>query len=293
MRLFNKFLFIILFSFIACNSQVKDNDPNSIKIGTFNVAWLGDGINDRVQRSEEDYERIANIISQINPDILGLEEIENYKAIERLTKYLPTYSYYISDNGTSQNLCFLYKKGLSVNYLGLYYPLAVDPTNTRAGAVLEAKKGNFDFIMMLVHLKSTSHYDSTTELKELSRNLRVLQAEVITKWADSILSLGKEQDIIIFGDFNDTPKRKNYPSLTPLINSGSLIFLTDGIKSCRFKNWYSIDHIIVSSSAKSRFIENSEFLYDFNSSLTDKDAEKISDHCPVTVRFEVISPDND
>lgn len=286
-------IFLYLSFLLSCRSEAIEDDPSSVKIGTFNIAWLGDGIKDNIQRSESDYQRIANIISQINPDILGLEEIENAKAIERIIKYLPSYNYFISENGSKQNLCFIYKKGLEVNYKGLYFPLAVDTTNTRPGAILEAKKGNFDWIILAVHLKSTSRYDSTPELKDISRNLRLEQAKIIVKWADSILAEGKEQDLIILGDFNDTPKRQKFPSLTPILNSNSLFFLTDELKSCRFKNWYSIDHIIVSYSAKNRFIENSEFMFDFNSSLNDIEVEKISDHCPVTVRFDVISPDND
>lgn len=290
-----KSLVLILFLafLLSCKSEAIENDSSSVKIGTFNIAWLGDGVNDNIPRNESDYKRIANIISQINPDILALQEIENAKAIERILNYLPSYNYFISENGSKQNLCFIYKKSLEVSYKGLYFPLAVDTSNTRPGAIIEARKGNFDWIILAVHLKSTSRYDSTSELKDISRNLRLDQARIIVKWADSILAEGKEQDLIILGDFNDTPKRQKLPSLTPILNSNSLIFLTDELKSCRFKNWYSIDHIIVSFSAKKRFIENSEFMFDFNTTLTDIEAEKISDHCPITIRFEVISPDND
>jgi len=55
----------------------------------------------------------------------------------------------------------------------------------------------------------------------------------------------------------------------------------------------SIDHILISTSAGTRYLDNSVRMYDFNSSLPDEAAGKVSDHCPVLANFDIKLPDND
>jgi len=159
--------------------------------------------------------------------------------------------------------------------------------------ILSCKKNNFDFYLMVVHLKSSSHWDNTEEKQENSKEIRLKQAQILSEWLDSITNSGKEKDIIIAGDFNDTPTRKKDNTLIPLINDRNLTILTGAMKSCRYKSAYGIDQIVASVAAAKRFIKNSERTYDFRSSIPDAQASKISDHCPVLLEFEVVSPDND
>jgi endonuclease/exonuclease/phosphatase family metal-dependent hydrolase len=273
--------------------QTLESDPNSVKVGTFNVAWLGDGVRDRTDRTDEDYRRIADIIAQANPDILGLQEIENGAAVERVLKFLPGYSYFIGKKGAAQNVGFLFKKEITVTSLGEYMPVSVRPGRTRPGYVVNCRKGNFDWLMMSVHFKSTSRYDSTAEMRTEARQLRFEQAEAVSRWADSVLKSGKEQDLVIVGDMNDFPRRKANPSLTPILANGNLEFLTYDTRSCWKGALYAIDQVVVSKSAKTRFKTGSEQLYNFNSSLKKAEAQKVSDHCPVMVQLDVTAKDND
>ena len=70
------FLRIVIVSFtiafFSCSVNTKNKD--TVTLGTFNIAWLGDGENDREKRSESDYERIAAIIKDMNADVIGLQE---------------------------------------------------------------------------------------------------------------------------------------------------------------------------------------------------------------------------
>ncbi len=286
---------LILILFIsACEQAGKaSNNPHTITIATFNIAWLGDGIDDTKPRTEADYQRISGIISQLNPDIMGLQEIENGAAINKLLNYLPGYDFYIGTNGGNQNPCIIYKKGIVITYQGEYTSLIVEPNKTRPGLIAKVRKGNFDFIMLIVHLKSTSRYDSTAELEQYSRELRKQQADIISYWADSVLSRKSEKDIIILGDFNDYPNRVTNPTLSSIAENTHLSFLTQDLKSCKFPILNGIDHIIASENAVKRFIPGSLRLYDFYSSMSESEIEKISDHCPILVQFEVKSKDND
>ncbi len=287
-------LLVFIFFLTSCRQQESlPYNPNTLTIGTFNISWLGDGIDDEIPRNEADYERIAGIIKNLNPDIMALQEIENSDAINRVLKYIDGYKFIIASDGGKQNECIIYKNNIELSPLGEYMPLVVESYKTRPGLIAQVKKGNFDFIMMDVHLKSTSRYDSTQDLKEQSREMRLQQAQILSYWADSVLSSGKEKDLIILGDFNDYPNRTNTPTLTPIAEDTNLTFMTYGLKSCANPILNGIDHIVVSQTADKRYIANSLRIYDTYSSFTDKEIEKISDHCPIVVQFEVKTPDED
>ena len=283
---------ILIFSAFLFSSCAL-SEKSTVTIGTFNIAWLGDGRNDRIKRTAKDYKKIAEHIQHTGADILGLQEIENEKAMEKLLKYLPDYSYVLSETGSAQKVGFIYKNDVIVSNPVEYMPLAIKKNRQRPGLIIRAQKGNFDWIMMVVHYKSTSRYDNTPELKERSREIRKQQADITAAWADSLLKDSDEKDIIIVGDFNDTPTRTKNPTLTNLQNNSSLFIHTGRLKSCKHKAWYSIDHIICSQSANERYIYNSEFIYNIYSSESAETAKNISDHCPVIMVFETESPDND
>ena len=276
----------------SCTSEIKHTSSNSILIGTFNIAWLGDGISDNISRNEPDYKRIADIITASGVDLLGVEEIENPSAIEKVMKYLPDFKYYLSNSGGVQNVGILYKRDILLSDSKDYLPLVVEPNKTRPGITAQVKSGNFDFIIMVVHLKSTSSYDSTEELKLHSYQIRNRQSKLISDWADSIFSTSKEKDIVIVGDFNDSPTRNNC-YITPLAENSNLTLLSQNIMSCKFQYAGSIDHIVTSRSVLSRYITNSIHLYDIYSAYNANEIELISDHCPLIATFKVSDKDTD
>ncbi|MFA6570315.1 MAG: endonuclease/exonuclease/phosphatase family protein [Bacteroidota bacterium] len=286
---------LILLLFVSCESEsIKTNDK-FITIGTFNVSWLGDSENDRIDRSKRDYKRIAEIIQQTGADVFALQEVENADALKLLIKHLPDWSFIVGELGGEQNTAVLYKKSVKVQKVGEYTPLIVEEHRTRPGLIVKIKKRNLDLLMMVVHFKSTSRYDDTEEKLVKSRELRQEQAQVASDWADSMLRKrkNKESDIIIIGDFNDTPQRKHFPTLTPLVENNKLFFLTADVKSCKYPSAYVIDNIIVSKNLYNRYIQNSVRVFDFFSTMPKKETETISDHCPVLVEFDIVQQDND
>ncbi|MBI3258918.1 MAG: endonuclease/exonuclease/phosphatase family protein [Ignavibacteriae bacterium] len=280
-------------SFCGCTKKVQNHSSNIVRIGTFNIAWLGDGINDKILRSEHDYKNIADVIQQADADILGIEEIENQVAFARILKYLPGYKFYVGTHGGSQNIGVIYREDISVKYDQEYMQIAVDFHKTRPGLVLSCRKGNFDWKMMVVHLKSSSSHDSTAKMQADARQTRIIQAEICSQWVDSTLKSSDEKDIFIVGDFNDFPKRKINPTLTSLVVNSELEFLTFESKSCKNDQWSGIDHIVCSKSAKKRFITGSDHSINFYAEMTKNEADKVSDHCPVLVDFDISAPDND
>ncbi len=294
--------FLILLSLItACSKDLEQketviSDVNIFKkdyitIGTFNLEWLGDGHRDRKIRYEEDYHNIANIIKDLDVDIIGLQEIENEKALKRLLKYLPNYTYVIGTTGDAQKPAILFRKSLAVTSLGDYFPLMIEPHRTKAGLWIYVQANNFDFHLMNLHFKSTSHWDNTPAKRSKSFYLRKRQAEVLENWADSILENSKEKDVIVIGDFNDALQKKN-SMIKPI--SKVLNFITEDEKSCRFRYSYSIDNIAVSDTTDIlRYKTYSVHTINLNYKYSIKEVKGISDHCPVVAEFDVSKPDND
>ncbi len=263
-------------------------------IASFNIEWLGDGVDDNKPRTDQDYLRIADIIVKTEADVIGVQEIENPAALHKVLRYLNGYTGYVHAGGGKQNVGVIFKSGVSVKVLGGYGKLTLDrPGRLREGLLLQCSKQNFDWIQMVVHLKSTSRYDSTAELREESKDLRSRQCEVLKIWTDSVLADGKETDVVITGDFNDYPSRKNQPTLTSISESSNLVFATRELKSCKNAQWIGIDHVVVSKSAEKRLMTSATRSENFRAFLDDKDAEAVSDHCPVIVRFDASAPDND
>lgn len=264
---------------------------DSITIATFNIAWLGDGTRDRFDREEHDYELIAASIRECGADILGIQEVENAAALERLMPYLPGFAYLISKGGRQQRLAVLYRESIDVQFVEELDEIAITP-GLRPGLVVSCQAVSFDALILLVHYKSSSRWDSTPALRKRSYELRERQAALTSDWVENALQ-GREQDIIVMGDFNDSPVDDNSPTLIPLLANPAIDFITGDLISCKNKRWKAIDHIVLSKSSQKRLIDGSVGMINLFYQHGRKTAARISDHCPVIARLNVALPDND
>jgi endonuclease/exonuclease/phosphatase family metal-dependent hydrolase len=286
------FLILISIIFLSCGQETLVETPDKeIVIGTFNIQWLGDGIDDNVQRNETEYKRIAQIIKETKADVLGLQEIENPAALQKLMIHLPDYDYKLGDDGWLLNLGVIYKKDVNIIEFGEYMPIIVKENRTRPGFYVTAKKGNFDWKMMVVHFKSTSRWDSTDKMREESYAMRRKQASALNTWVDSIITNTNEDDIILIGDFNDNPSKAG-KNLQVLIDN-DVTFLSEDLTSCKNVLWTSIDHVAVTPGAMKRYKKGSITTHNFYKALTEEEADKVSDHCPVLATFDLTLPDDD
>ena len=73
----------------------------------------------------------------------------------------------------------------------------------------------------------------------------------------------------------------------PLSTCSGLRFLTFGHTSCAYPWLSSIDHILVSSSLYPYYVEGSSFVFDVRSMFDEDTLERLSDHCPVMVKFRI------
>lgn len=276
----------------GCRTSQGVSDT-SVTLGTFNIEWFGDGLDDRKPRTDQECLLIADVISRTGADVLGLQEIENENALRRILRYLEDYDGFVVDAGIKQNVGVIYRKDVKVERLGTYTPLTTGRSGMRPGLLVHCSKRSFDWTMMVVHLKSTSRFDSTNQMRDESRVVRSAQVALLRRWSDSVIAHGPEKDIVIVGDFNDFTSRRQQATLTSLLESDNMIFLTGALKSCKNDQWTTIDHVVVSKSTRDRLIKGTERMDDIRSSLKGSMADAVSDHCPVLVRFSTEGPDND
>lgn len=287
-------LFALSFLLVSCQSTKYgvEFSPETLTICTFNTEWLGDGIQDNKPRASWDYKNIAKVLSLANADIVALQEVENEQAIRKVLEYLDGYKYFVAEGYGKQNLAILYNSSIELKVVDIYKPLMVEENRTRPGLLVYARKGNFDFYLMNVHLKSTSSFDNTEELRRKSYELRQRQAMVLNQFLDSMLTYQNDKDIFFVGDMNDNPNRQN-SNIKFFADDPKVLFLTSFLRSCKNPNWDNIDHIAITPNIQSRFIKSSIRQINLFELFKQSQAEQISDHCPVVISFDTTLPDND
>jgi len=278
-------LLFLVFVLISCNNSKLQSDigETTLLIGTFNIEWLGDGIDDNNPRTEEDYKNIAFVIEDTGAEILALQEVENVEAIKKIIKYLPNWEYIFLHKEGDQNNCYLHKKNVPLEDAGLYNNLQIENSGTRKGAVAKLKYGDIELIFLNVHLKSTSSYDDTEEKKQRSFELRRLQSAEIIKFKDSIIANNIAENVIVLGDFNDNPIRAEKSNILAL--DSNFYLATNGLESCKSKYYDLIDHIFISESLIDNLEPVSAYVYNISTVLNEEQTDKVSDHCPVIVRI--------
>lgn len=273
----------VLILFLFFNFYPLLSTESDITVGTLNIKWLGDGLEDKIERSKEDYLNIGFILEELDIDILALQEIENEQALELITVFSEKYNYYLSPTPEYQKVAFLVKKDIEVLDFQIINKLKLKKERLRPGIVLHLKKNNFDFLATNIHFKSTSRYDDTPEKRRLSFYIRKQQSKILNDFLEKYSSKRSEEDILILGDFNDNPNKK-YSNIKLLENT--YFFLTKDITSCKNYLWTTIDHIAISKSLKNN-VKEGPFMLDLTSAFDANEIEFISDHCPVLVKLNM------
>lgn len=266
----------VCYFLISCESQKE------LTFGTFNIAWLGDGIDDKTPRQPQDYANIKELISSLEVDILALQEIENYDAV---TKIVDTniYRIIIASFPKEQKTALIINKNIEVLDTFELDKIALGNEGLRPGLMAYCKFNGSDFFVGSFHFKSTSRYDDTPDKRTLSFEMRKEQSGILLEEMKRLTGIKSDKDIVLLGDFNDNPTKKN-SNITSLEND-DYDFLTGDMISCKYSIWKSIDHIIVSKSIETKVKNNSLMMVNVNSMFSEEYAKNISDHCPVIVRI--------
>ncbi len=271
------------------------------------------------ERYEEKLESLSEALELISPApmLIGLAEIENHKVLEdflkedRFDDHDMGFVQYDSPDRRGIDVALLYDKGL----------MSIE--STKRFAVKMESEPNFrtrDILYVECELEDdqtihvfVNHWSSRREGKEETEPRRIAAAETLRNEVDHLLSKDPDAQIVIMGDFNDTPLDR---SIRKVLNADAIngkrndlvnMFIqqqkADKGTSVHRGDWDVIDQIIVTknffkesstfqlTSTEGTILMNDDLLYTYHNGDQKPDATYggrkyfggTSDHLPVYV----------
>ncbi|MYD64093.1 MAG: hypothetical protein F4W91_23925 [Gemmatimonadetes bacterium] len=178
---------LILLLFFACGPQ-----PAEIKIATYNIYWLDDGISNARQ------ERLQTVLRELNADIIGFQEIQSKSALERILPDNYTIGM-LDDPEELQELAIAVREPFEITDLKMVFPEKVhDQAFPRKRDLLQAYVEGYGhrLIVLVHHAKSRSGGRAKTNAR------REASATMTMRYLTSRV---KYDHIVLLGDFNDNP----------------------------------------------------------------------------------------
>lgn len=285
------------------------NGRPCIQVGTFNIEWFGTTNFDRHQpRSRATVKRIANLISNtLDLEVVVLEEINSEsQEYEWLQEFLGARGYELHRVGTSggeQGVAIAFDKDeVSLSSEGIREMEVRSEFDLGGGCVSrnlrlpiygKFQAGQFDFVLVGVHLKSQLPVNDADDPAQCADDIRHAQSEDIVAALPEILTALNDQDVLIAGDFNAT---LNDASLSPLLANGGFISLTSGPRRAQGSNTISylkapfqeiIDHILIRQASTTEWATRSTFIFNPPSTpnLLRNYLRFTSDHAPAWSSF--------
>ena len=259
-----------------------------LKIATWNLDWLTTRLAgdrwlppDVVPRSDADFVRLAQYAHELNADVVAIEEVDGFAAA---SKVFPReeYSVHMTRDHVIQRV------GLAIRR-GLRYDINPDLTalgdnHLRSGADITLHLGGSDLRVLAVHLKRGCNVSpkgkkaKNTICEELFG-----QMGPITDWIRSRTTEG--MPFIILGDFNRWMDKAD-TVLASLRQAAPLVRATEGHSSPCWGGENFIDHILAGGAAATWMQPDTLRVLMFRE--TDQSwKDRLSDHCPVSVRLVV------
>lgn len=273
------FLLTILLPFPALSADLK--------IATWNLNWLtirpaGDrGLPADVKpRVEEDFTRLAQYARDLKADVIAIQEVDGFPAA---TKLFPRdlYSVHMTRDHVVQRVGIVVRRGLK-------YDMNPDITalgenHLRSGADITLHLGSSDLRVLAVHLKTGCRNQPLPKAHDRTCLILRDQVPIVAEW---IAARQKEgMPFIVLGDFNRWMDGRD-TLLAALRQAAPLIRATEGHSSPCWGAENFIDHILAGGGAANWMQPDTLKVLTYRE--TDPGMkERLSDHCPVSVRFSV------
>lgn len=284
MRLLILFILIIVWLNPAWSYQPVGTD-STIDIITWNLRDFPTAGNPTVTE-------VARIVTDLNVNLIAVQEIANVQAFENLKQALPEWDGILSGDeyfdGTYHKTGLLYRKNqVTVYSHQLLFqnsynfprpPLEVNLTVTEHNHI-------FDFNLIVLHLKAFSDTDSETR-----RRNAILQ---LKEYVDHEVDYTIERDFIILGDFNDelSDPQPTPNVFTPILQApDDYTFLTLPLAGSSASYIFGktpslIDHILITQDAIDEYGASGATRVLYLDSNLSNYTGLISDHRPVLAQF--------
>lgn len=231
------------------------------------------------RRGAADLDRLRGYASALDADIVALQEVDGRLAAARVFD-ATRYDFHFTNETDVQGVGFAILKTLrwranpDLAALGLRERL-------RRGADITVETSGGPLRLLSVHLKGGCIRDPLDgprpDCVDLER-----QAEILAGWVHD--RARENVGFAILGDFN-----RNFPAndafLARLTAVAPLVQATAGRSNpCWGRDWSFIDHVLLGGQARAKLVAGSlrVLVYRENDRRL---AERISDHCPVSLRL--------
>ena len=231
-------------------------------------------------RIDSDYEKLADYALNLNADIIALQEVDDYKAAQRI---FPSdkYDFHFSSRNSKQKVGFAIRNNIKWKPEDDIKEL--DVGRVRYGVQITINPDSeSELDLLAVHMKSFC-FSKPRTFQSADCEKFWKQVPIIEQWIDEKSKLGRS--FVVLGDFNrrlnindDVWKEWNDGDPDTL----NIELATLGRKSDCWGGKYPeyIDHIIT-SGVDVVFGSFDQVVYETSGS------EKLSDHCPISVNIEV------
>lgn len=277
-----KTLLILLAVLIPAHAYAAE-----LKIATWNLDWLttrsaGDRElpTDVTPRSEGDFARLAQYAQKLNADVIAIEEVDGFPAA---SKVFPRdqYSIHMTRDHVVQRVGIVVRRGY-------HYDInpdlsALSPNHLRSGADITLHLGSSDLRILAVHLKKGCREVPMTKVR--SRVCEELRDQLppLTDWISA--RKGEGVPFLILGDFNRWMDG-NDTFLAQLRQAAPLVRAGEGHSSPCWGGENFIDHILAGDAAAEWIRQDTFRVLTYEE--TDRAwQDRLSDHCPVSVRLAV------
>jgi len=249
-------------------------------------------------------QNIAATIARIDPDLIVLTEVNPDSVPARIVEILgDDYAEPIileQNDDVVQNIAFVFKRNVEVRNARLIprTNLAEEPRSRKA-LTADVRIGNFDFVLIGVHLKSSRD--------AASRRKRSRQCAAIARFIDQAVN-GDEKDVLVIGDYNmipreddDTPNDEvNFFSLSPnnflrFVSTDFLAGRTSHIDGCSPLRGNLLDGYAISRRFTREYIPGSTRILSFGAlgRQCSSFLNSVSDHLPLVSHFQIDGEDDD
>lgn len=191
-----------------------------MRVATWNIYWLGDR-SGKITRAEEDERTIAEVVMNLSPDVLALQEIVDPLVMERVLRLAGgagrDYAirsdaglWFTSDEDPTDELNGLQKPFLCVNKETVEFlggaAIRGGPGGRRPyAAALRHKPSGLEFVAVVVHLRSGYPVFLDPDDAEVRRK----EAAALARWLRGEASIDNPSfpepgsaEVIVLGDFN-------------------------------------------------------------------------------------------
>ena len=253
------------------------------KIAAWNLAGFGGIPVERLDRQVEG-------LSLLDAEIIALVEINPISALDHLKQGLAAkgvnYNSIILPQENDLNLGVLFKQGITAENPRFIEGSDLGDSGRRKAFVVDMKVGRYDFMMIVVHLKSGRG--------SREQQIRDEQAKVIGEFITEQRANSRD-DIVLVGDFNMIPGQ-DVSNFHHLGGEDLMDFLSSWDLQDRYSHILEagranlLDGFAISRKYHTEYIRGSLRLFPMHWAMDvgrDRYRESVSDHLPFVASFRI------